>query len=72
MEDTNRWIDNHWNASTLTYTFANKSRIQFKSFDSEGKAKASGKRDILFLNEANHISFPVADALMNSFKRNII
>lgn len=64
MDDTNRWVDNHWNASSLTYTFANKSRIQFKSFDSVGKAKASGKRDILFLNEANHIPYNIADALM--------
>jgi len=38
--------------------------MQFKSFDSDGKAKASGKRDILFLNEANHIPFIIADALM--------
>jgi len=64
MYDTNRWIYDHWNASTLTYTFANGSRIQFKSFDSVGKAKSSGKRDILFLNEANHIPFDIADALM--------
>lgn len=64
MQETNRWIDSHWNASSLTYTFSNKSRIQFKSFDSAGKAKASGKRDILFLNEANHIAFEIADALM--------
>ena len=64
MFDTNRWIDEHWNASNLTYTFANGSRIQFKSFDSVGKAKASGKRDILFLNECNHIPFPIADSLM--------
>jgi phage terminase large subunit len=64
MEETGRWIDTNWNASSLTYTFGNKSRIQFKSFDTEGKAKTSGKRDILFLNEANHIHFPIADALM--------
>lgn len=64
MMDTFRWVDEHWNASTLTYTFANGSRIQFKSFDSVGKAKASGKRDILFLNECNHINFEIADALM--------
>lgn len=64
MFDTNRWIESHWNASTLTYTFSSGSRLQFKSFDSVGKAKSSGKRDILFLNEANHISFDIADALM--------
>jgi phage terminase large subunit len=64
MFDTNRWIESNWNASSLTYTFSNGSRIQFKSFDSVGKAKASGKRDILFLNEANHMDFNIADALM--------
>lgn len=64
MQDTNRWIDVCWNASSLTYTFSNRSRIQFKSFDTVGKAKASGKRDILFLNEANHIPYLIADALM--------
>lgn len=64
MQTTNRWVDLHWNASSLTYTFSNKSRIQFKSFDSVGKAKASGKRDILFINEANHLPFDIADALM--------
>ena len=64
MQNTNRWIENHWNASSLIYTFSNKSRIQFKSFDSVGKAKSSGKRDVLFINEANHIAFDIADALM--------
>lgn len=64
MFDTNRWRDKGWNASTLNYTFANGSRIQFKSFDTVGKAKAAGKRDILFLNEANHIAFKIADTLM--------
>lgn len=73
MLNTNRWIESNWNASTLTYTFGGtKSRIQFKSFDSEGKAKASGKRDILFLNEANHISFSIADALMIRSKETYI
>jgi len=73
MENTGRWIDRNWNASTLTYTFGKtKSRIQFKSFDSEGKAKASGKRDILFLNEANHIAYPIADALMIRSKETYI
>lgn len=64
MYDTNRWIEDNWNASSLTYTFASGSRMQFKSYDSVGKAKSSGKRDILFLNEANHIAFDIADALM--------
>jgi phage terminase large subunit len=64
MFDTGRWIESHWIGNPMEYTFSNGSIIQFKSFDSVGKAKASGKRDILFLNEANHISFEIADALM--------
>jgi phage terminase large subunit len=64
MMNEGRWNDDQWNATELTYTSLNKSKIQFKSFDSVGKAKAAGKRDILFLNEANHIPYPIADALM--------
>jgi phage terminase large subunit len=32
--------------------------------EAKGKAKAAGKRDILFLNECDNIPFPIADALM--------
>jgi phage terminase large subunit len=64
MQDTFRWNESRWNASSLKYTFANKSYIIFKSFDSVGKAKATGKRDILFINEANHIKYEIADTLM--------
>lgn len=72
MQDTNRWIDDHWIGSPMEYTFSNKSRIQFKSFDSVGKAKAAGKRDILFINEGNHISYPIADTLMVRSKETYI
>lgn len=64
MIDTGRWIENHWISNPMEYTFSNQTVIQFKSFDSIGKAKASGKRDVLFLNEANHIAYEIADALM--------
>jgi phage terminase large subunit len=64
MFDTNRWIQDHWIGNPMQYTFTNGTVIQFKSFDSVGKAKAAGKRDVLFLNEANHIDFEIADALM--------
>jgi phage terminase large subunit len=64
MYDTNRWFEDRWISNPMEYTFGNGTVIQFKSFDTVGKAKASGKRDILFLNEANHINFEIADALM--------
>ena len=64
MFETGRWVEERWIGNPMEYTFANLSVIQFKSFDTLGKAKASGKRDILFLNEANHIPYEIADALM--------
>lgn len=72
MYDTGRWIEEHWLGNPMQYTFTNGSRIQFKAFDTVGKAKASGKRDILFLNEGNHISYPIADALMIRSKETFI
>jgi phage terminase large subunit len=64
MFDTGRWNERNWLGNPMQYTFSNGSIIEFKSFDTVGKAKAAGKRDRLFLNEANHIPFPIADALM--------
>lgn len=59
-----RFVQEQWNGTFLKYRFRNGSTIQFKSFDTEGKAKASGKHQILFLNEANHIEYEIADALI--------
>jgi phage terminase large subunit len=72
MIDTERWDENQWLGSPLQYTFKNGSVIEFKSFDTVGKAKAAGKRDRLFLNEANHIPFHIADALMIRSKETFI
>jgi phage terminase large subunit len=64
MQDEGRWVDEKWNATDHIYKFSNKSILQFKTFDSVGKAKAAGKRDLLFINEANHVAFDIADALI--------
>ena len=72
MHDTKRWNEKQWLGSPMQYTFSNGSVIEFRSFDTVGKAKASGKRDRLFLNEANHIPFPIADALMIRSKETIL
>jgi len=68
MMETNRWKDDRWLGSPMQYQFGNGSIIEFKSFDTVGKAKAAGKRDRLFINEANHISFAIADALITRSK----
>ena len=64
MQAHGRWEQSRWRGSPMEYTFWNGARLQFKSFDNVGKAKAAGKRQILFLNEANHIKFEIADILM--------
>jgi phage terminase large subunit len=64
MFDTNRWIEDHWRSNPMEYKFSNGAIVQFTAFDSVGKAKAAGKRDVLFLNEANHIDYEIADALI--------
>ena len=64
MQDTGRWFHDRYNSTERTYTFGNKSTIQFTAFENEGKAKQAGKRDRLFINEANTTPKSVIDALM--------
>ena len=71
MQDTKRWVQANYNSTERTYKFPNGSEIQFTSFDTIGKAKAAGKRHDLFINEANYISFEIADALMFRTEENI-
>src|SRR5690606_41964898 len=64
MQETNRWVEDRWQSNPVQYTFANGNVIQFKSYDTVGKAKAAGKRHRLFINEANHHHFDIVDALI--------
>ena len=50
------------NISDRTYTLTNGSKIEFKSYENEQDAK-SGKRDYLFMNEANGIGYSIYDQL---------
>jgi phage terminase large subunit len=52
-----------WNKSDFTYTFANGSKIEFFSADSPDKVRGP-RRDRLFINEGNNISWQAADQLM--------
>jgi phage terminase large subunit len=56
MQGTNRWIDSHWNSTLLTYSFGNGSFIEFFSTDQEDRLRGA-RRNILYVNEANNISF---------------
>lgn len=50
------WDDKNLNKSEFTYQFANGSWVEFFSTDSEQKLRGR-KRDVLFVNEGNELSF---------------
>jgi phage terminase large subunit len=56
MQWTNRWRNEGWNKTLLTYTFANGSTIEFFSADQEAKLRGA-RRQVLYINEANNIEF---------------
>lgn len=61
LEEVNLWEPDKFNRSELTYYFDNGSIIEFRSVDKMG---AHGpRRDVLFVNEANGISYEVFDQL---------
>ena len=64
MRDTGRWFPDRYNSTERTYNFLNGSVIQFTAFDSADKARQAGKRDRLFVNEANTLSKEIVDALI--------
>lgn len=56
MERTGNFNQERWNRSSLTYTFANGSFIEFFSADQPDKMRGA-RRDVLFINEANNINW---------------
>jgi len=63
MKDRGYWQDGRWNKSKHTYYFETGSIAEFSSFDTYGKAHGP-RRDTLFLNEANNLSYKIADQLI--------
>ena len=58
MEQHKYYKDKEWNKTDCIYTFPNGSRIEFFSADQVGKVRGP-RRDILFINEANNVSYEV-------------
>jgi len=56
MRMTNRYVDAHFNKTNLKYEFANGSYIEFFSVDDDSKLRGA-RRNILYVNEANNISY---------------
>lgn len=61
MQETKRWNDAAFNKSAKIYTFGNGSQIEFLSTDN--MTSRGPRRDVLFVNEANGISYETFDQL---------
>jgi phage terminase large subunit len=56
MQEHGYFIDKNWNRTDYIYQFDSGSKIEFFSADQPGKVRGP-RRDILFINEANNISY---------------
>jgi phage terminase large subunit len=71
MKETNRWVDSRWNATDFKYTFANGSYIEFFSADNDSKLRGA-RRDRLYMNEANNMTFHAYTELASRTKQSVI
>jgi phage terminase large subunit len=70
MVETNRFVDNRWNATDFKYTFANGSQIEFFSADNDSKLRGA-RRDYLYMNEANNMTFHAYTELASRTKQGV-
>lgn len=68
MQVHNYWDDSCWNSTKHIYTFPTGSIIEFVSMDTYGKAHGP-RRDVLFINEANNLSYLIADQLITRTRK---
>lgn len=62
LKAQNYWIEDRWNVTDSMYTFETGSQIEFFSTDSGDKLRGA-RRDRLFMNEANNLSFDAFEQL---------
>lgn len=68
LEEHNYYKDERWNRTDYVYTFETGSKIEFFSADQPGKVRGP-RRDVLFINEANNISYETYTQLEVRTKR---
>ena len=56
MKWMNKWHENQFNKSLLTYQFLNGSSFEFFSADDSSKLRGA-RRDVLYINECNNVTF---------------
>ena len=70
MKWTNRFQEERFNKSHLKYEFANGSFIEFFSADDSSKLRGA-RRDILYINECNNVTFEAYNELSIRTKKSI-
>jgi len=62
MKEHNYFKEKNWNSTNFIYTFETGSQIEFFSVDQADKVRGA-RRDRLFINEANNVSFDAFEQL---------
>ena len=70
MQQTGRYFDERFNRSLLRYEFWNGSYIEFFSADDSSKLRGA-RRDILYINECNNVTFESYNELAIRTKKEI-
>jgi phage terminase large subunit len=70
LKETNRYRDERFNKSFYKYEFLNGSYIEFFSVEDASKLRGA-RRDILYINEANNISFEAYNELSIRTKKEV-
>lgn len=68
MQEHSYWKDQQWNKTDYIYSFETGSIIEFFSADQPGKVRGP-RRDVLFINESNNISYETYTQLEVRTKR---
>ena len=68
MKDRGYWNEELWNATNHFYTFETGNMLEFYSVDNYAKAHGP-RRDVLFLNECNYLSWNIVDQLITRTRK---
>lgn len=68
MKAQGYWNDDRWHSTKHEYTFETGTVLEFTSVDTYGKAHGP-RRDVLFMNEANYLTYQIADQLITRTRK---
>lgn len=68
MRSQGYWNEDRWHSTKHEYTFETGTVLEFTSVDTYGKAHGP-RRDVLFMNEANYLTYQIADQLITRTRK---